>query len=112
MTTIKLRKCFAKFMNTIALHKELGRRGFVTTAEVTYARRCSSETIKLRYGHSIGVTSRDIVVEERLINYIKIKIVPFIIILVETVPLDIDNFKSKDGASVSEKYSNCEKRSF
>ena len=30
---------------------------------------------KLRYVHSIGGTSRDIAVEEREINYIKIKIV-------------------------------------
>ena len=66
-------------MITIALPKELGYKGFVTTAEVTYARRCYSETNKLRYVHSIGGTSRDIAVDEREINYIKIKIVSFII---------------------------------
>ena len=69
-------------MITEALPKELGCKGFVTTVEVTYARRCSSETKKLRYVHSIGGTSRDIAVKEWEINYIKIKIVPFIIILV------------------------------
>ena len=63
----------------IVLRKELGCKGFVTTVDVTYARRCSSETNKLRYVHSIGGTSRDIAVEERGINYIKIRIVPFII---------------------------------
>ena len=89
-------------MITVALSKELGCKGFVTTVKVTYARICSSETNKLRYVHSIGGTSRDIAVEEREINYIKIKIVPFIINLVETVPLDIDKFKSQNGASVSE----------
>ena len=67
-------------MITVALPKELGCKGFVTTAEVTYARRCSSETNMLRYVHSIGGTSRDIAVEEPEVNYIKIKIVPFIII--------------------------------
>ena len=56
-------------MITVALLKELGFKGFVTTVEVTYARRCSSET--LRYAHSIGGTSRDIAVEEREINYRK-----------------------------------------
>ena len=68
-------------MITVALSKELGFKGFVTTVEVTYARRCSSETNKLRYVHSTEDTSRDIAVEEREINYmyIKIKIVPFII---------------------------------
>ena len=64
-------------MITEALPKELGCKGFVTIDEVTYARRCSSETNKLRYVHSIGGTSRDIAVEEWEINYIKI--VPFII---------------------------------
>ena len=58
-------------MITEALHKELGCKGFITTAEVTYARRCSSETNKLRYAHSIGGTTKDIAVEERVINYIK-----------------------------------------
>ena len=66
-------------MITVILPKELGCKGFVTTVEVTYARRCSSEMNKLRYVHSIGGTSRDIAVEEREMNYIKIKIVPFII---------------------------------
>ena len=59
---------------------------FVTTVDVTYARRCSSETNKLRYVHSIGGTSRDIAIEERGINYIKIRIVPFIINFDENVP--------------------------
>ena len=68
-----------KFMITIALPKELGGKGFITTVEVTYVRRCSSETNRLRYVHSIGGTPRDITIEEREIKYIKIKIVPFII---------------------------------
>ena len=34
---------------------------------------------KLRYVHSIRGTPRDITIEERKINYIKIKIVPFTI---------------------------------
>ena len=66
-------------MITVDLPKELGCKGFVTTTEVTYARSFSSETNKLRYVHSIEGTSRDIAVEEREINYINIKIVPFII---------------------------------
>ena len=60
------------------LPKKCDCKGFVTTDEVTYARGCSSETNKLRFVHSIGGSSRDIAVEEREINYIKIKIVPFI----------------------------------
>ena len=67
-------------MITVALPKELGCKGFVTTVEVTYARRCCSETNKLRYVYSKGGTSRDIAVEEREINYIKIQIVPFIML--------------------------------
>ena len=66
-------------MIMVALPKEHGRKSFVTTVEVTYARRCSSEANKLRYVHSIGGTSRDIAFVERESNNIKIKIVPFII---------------------------------
>ena len=66
-------------MITVALPKELGCKGFVTAVEVTYARRCSSETNKRRYVHFIRGTSRDIAVGEREINCIKIKIVPFIL---------------------------------
>ena len=87
-------------MITVALHKELGCKDFVPTVEVTYSRRCSSETNKLRYVHTIGGTSRHIAVEKRDINYIKIKIVPFIKILVQTIPLYIDKFKSKNGVSI------------
>ena len=61
-------------MIMVALPKKLGCKGFVTTVEVTYARRCSSKTNKLRYVYSIGGTSRDIAVGEREINYIKIKL--------------------------------------
>ena len=60
-------------MITVALPKELDK-GFFTTVEIIYASRCSSETNKLRYIHSIGGTSRDIAVEEQEVNYIKIKI--------------------------------------
>ena len=66
-------------MITIALPKELGSNDFVTTVEITYVRRCSSETNKLRYVHSMRGESRDITIEEREINYIKIKIVLFTI---------------------------------
>ena len=68
-----------KFMITIELPKELGGEGFITTVEVTYVRRCSSVTNKLRYVHSIRGTPRDIAIEDRGIDCIKIKIVPFII---------------------------------
>ena len=53
----------------VALPKELGCKGFVTTVEVIYARRCSSETNKLRYVYSIVGTTRDIAVEEREVNF-------------------------------------------
>ena len=57
-----------KFMITIALPKELGGKGFITTVEVIYVRRSSSETNQLRYVHSIRGTPRDITIEEREIN--------------------------------------------
>ena len=55
------------------LPKEFGDWGFVTIIEVGYVRRCSSETNKLIYVHSIRGTPRDIAIKEREINYIKIK---------------------------------------
>ena len=64
-------------MITIARPKEFGGKVFITTAEVTSVGRCSSETNKLRYVHSLRGTPRDITFEGREINYIKI--VPFII---------------------------------
>ena len=70
MSAIKLLKRLTKFMIKIELPKELGDKGFITTVEVTYVRRCSSETNKLRYIHSIRGTPKAITIEEREINYI------------------------------------------
>ena len=63
-------------------------------------RRCSSKANKLKYVHTIRGAPRDIAIKEREIYYIKIKIIPFIIYFVETIPLFIE-FKSKKDASVS-----------
>ena len=84
-----------KFMITIALTKEFGGWGFVTTTDVDYVRRCSSTTNKLRSVHSIRGTPRDIAIKEREIKHIKIKNILFSIFLVETVPLKMDKFKFK-----------------
>ena len=81
---------------TIALPKTFGSKGFITSAKVTKIRRSPGESNKLRYVYLY------IDVQKKEIDYIKIKIVPFIIIFVEPVPLDIHRFKSKNGASVSE----------
>ena len=89
-------------MITIALFKELGTLGFVSTIEAAYVRRCSSETNKLKYVNTIWCTSREVSINKREINKIKIKISRLSWILVETVPLEMDRFKSKNGASVSE----------
>ena len=78
--------------------KELDGCDFVTITEVTNVKRWCSEANKFRYVHSIRGTPRDIAIKERDINYIKIEI----ILLVDTIPLDMDKFKSKTSASVSE----------
>ena len=81
-------------MMRTALPKELGGKGFITTIEVIYVKRCYySETNKLRYVHSIRGMPRDITIEEREINYIKIKIAPCIINLSGNLPLATDKFK-------------------
>ena len=66
-------------MMTISLFKELSSQGFVTTIEITNVRRCSSETNKLRYVHSIRGSPRNNAIKEQEINDIKIEIVLFII---------------------------------
>ena len=85
-----------KLMITITLTTELGSKGFITTVEVTYVRRCSSETNKLRYVHSIRGTPRD---GTLIISKSKSSRLSYI--LVETVPLDDDKFKSINVTSVS-----------
>ena len=63
-------------MITVALPIEFGCKGFVTTVDVIYSRRCSSETNKLRDVHSIGGTSRDIAVENGKLTISKSKSSP------------------------------------
>ena len=71
--------------------------------EVTNMRRCSGKANKLSFTNTIRGTSKDIAIKEREIDYIKIKIIPFIIyFFVKTLPLLIDKCKSKNAASVSE----------
>ena len=53
VSAIKVSKRLTTFMIMIALPKELGSYGFVTIIEVTYVRRCSNETNKLRYVHEV-----------------------------------------------------------
>ena len=61
--------------------------------------RCSSETNTLRYYIHLKTDSlRGNAIMEREINSIKIEIVPFIINLCWIVSLDMDEFKSKNGA--------------
>ena len=64
-------------------------------------RGCSSIRVnKLRYIDTIRGTLRDIIIKEQKIYYIKIKTIPCI--LEETIPLLIDKFQPKKGASVLE----------
>ena len=65
-------------------------------------RRYSGKANTLRYINTKTGTPRDIVIKERKIDNIEIKIIPFIIYYEETVSLWIDKFKSKKAVSVSE----------
>ena len=77
--TIKFGKCFAEYMIPIALLKKFDSKEFVTIIEVSNMRRCSGKANKLRYIYTIRGTTRDIAIKERIINNIKMKIIPFII---------------------------------
>ena len=63
----------------IALPKKFGRKGFITAVKVTKIWRSPGESNKLRYVYAIWGTPGDIAVQKREINYIKIKVVQFII---------------------------------
>ena len=86
---------------TIALPKKFGSKGFITVVKVIKIWRSSGESNKLRYVYPILGTPGDIAIQKREIDYIKIKIVPFIINFGGncTITVTIHRFKSKKGAS-------------
>ena len=57
VSAIKFGTCFTMFMLKIALYKDFGGQGFVTTTEVTNVKRRPSETNKLRYEIRRGTSS-------------------------------------------------------
>ena len=63
----------------VALPKNFGSKGFITVVIVIKIWRSSGESYKLRYVYPIWGTPGDITIQKREIDYIKIKIVPFII---------------------------------
>ena len=79
MSAIKFRKRLTKFKITIALPKKFGSKGFITVVKVIKIWRSSGESYKLRYVYPMWGTPGDITIQKREIDYIKIKIVPFII---------------------------------
>ena len=85
--TIKFGKCFAEFIIPIALLKKFDSQTFFMIFEVSNMKKGCGKANKLRYIYTIRGTSRDIAIKERKINNIKIKIIPFIIFLAETVSL-------------------------
>ena len=79
MSAIKFRKRLSEFEITITLPKKLGSKGFSTAIKISKIWRSSGESNKLRYVYPIWGTPGDIAIQKREIDYIKIKIVPFII---------------------------------
>ena len=82
VSAIKFRKRLTKYKTitllkiTIAMPKKFGSKGFITVVKVTKNWRSSN---KLRYVYPIWGTPGDIAIQNREVDYIKIKIVPFII---------------------------------
>ena len=62
VSSIKFRKCFAKFMILIALFKKLLSSQFIASVEVYNIARCSSKTNELRNIDSIGCRARNITI--------------------------------------------------
>ena len=59
--------------------KKFGSKGFITIVKVIKISKSTGESNKLRYVYPIWRTLGDIAIQKREIDYIKIKIVPFII---------------------------------
>ena len=76
---MKFRKRLTKFKITIALPKKFGSKGFITVVKVIKIWRNSGESFKLRYVYPLWGTPEDMAIQKWEIDYIKIKIVPFII---------------------------------
>ena len=64
----------------------------------------SSKTNKLRNIYTIGRRVRNISIKKWEIYYFKIKVIPFIINLKETMQFVIDKFRFENGVSVSEEF--------
>ena len=73
------------------------------TIEVTDMGRCSCKAYEIKYIEIIRLTPKDIAIKERETYYIT-KASRLSCMFVETIPLFIDNFKSKEGNSVLEKF--------
>ena len=79
MSAIKFRKRLTKFKITTALPKKFGSKGFITVVKVIKIWRSSGESNKLRYVYPIWGTQGDIAIQKREIDFIKTRIVSFII---------------------------------
>ena len=76
--SIKLRKCFANLMNTIALFKKFLTLQFIASVEVSNVARCSSKANELRDIDSKGCRARNITISKWEIDNFKFKDVTFI----------------------------------
>ena len=75
----KISKTPYEFRITTALPKRFVSKGFITAVKVTKIWRSSGKSNKLRYVYPIWGTPMDIAIQKREIDYIKIKIVPFVV---------------------------------
>ena len=87
MSALKFRKRLTKFKTKIILPKKFGSMGFLTAVKVTKIWRSSGESNKSRYVYPIWGMPGDIAIQKRDIDYIKIKIVPFIINYLHVIPM-------------------------
>ena len=61
-SSVKFRKCFAKFMIPIALFKKFLSLQIIVSVEVSNMARCSSKTLELRDITSMGCRARNITI--------------------------------------------------
>ena len=97
MVTIELRISFPKFIIWIHLLEKFGSQRFITNIEISQITRHSCNRTSLE----IWKDTRNVAIQNRELNNVKIKIFAFVIYLRWNAPFEIDKRKSKNEASVS-----------
>ena len=91
VSAIKFKKGFVKFNIPIAFFKKFLSYQHIASVEVSNMARCSGKSDEMRDIISIGCRARNITIYKWEIDNFQIKIVTFIVILIETISFEIEH---------------------